>query len=422
MKLIPRFSINNLLRLISRMSYRVIAFISAMFLLICAMLMINYKIIKNVEQSIINTVDHDLKGVIHNASLDRFLNKMSAETNLLIHTFTKQEVLLKEEQERLVTALEEYNPMCMCSDHESDQLPILYKNYVSNVIRTLNHCESIDSILKDIRSIDREIQDHLSLLETTLTDQKISQMAEGGGQYIIENTQRFLPVYREYSFNIAFELYRTNQEYILNLSVPDDNENKIVKMLDDFDTALTELTISGDLFSELGRQLRSLVAAYTQDIIQIHVLMKEFRPILMEMDQAQQDIIALTEKFDRNTTHESQNIKTEISRDITALLIISTAIFILFNSLSIGLCFFAIRMFKVTRIAQELQKALEEIRTLKGIVPICSFCKKIRDDRGYWEQVEVYVRRHSHADFSHGICPECMKKHYSELDLSDPEP
>ncbi len=55
---------------------------------------------------------------------------------------------------------------------------------------------------------------------------------------------------------------------------------------------------------------------------------------------------------------------------------------------------------------RKLQRALEEIKTLEGILPIWSYCKKIRDDKGYWEQVEVYVSRHSHADFSHSICPD----------------
>ncbi len=63
---------------------------------------------------------------------------------------------------------------------------------------------------------------------------------------------------------------------------------------------------------------------------------------------------------------------------------------------------------------RELQKTLAEIKTLKGIIPICSFCKKIRDDEGYWNQVEVYVKERSNADFSHGICPACIKKHYPE--------
>lgn len=63
----------------------------------------------------------------------------------------------------------------------------------------------------------------------------------------------------------------------------------------------------------------------------------------------------------------------------------------------------------------QLQKALEEIKTLKGIVPICANCKSIRDDKGYWEQVETYVARFTEARFSHGICPDCMKRLYPDL-------
>jgi len=64
---------------------------------------------------------------------------------------------------------------------------------------------------------------------------------------------------------------------------------------------------------------------------------------------------------------------------------------------------------------QELQKAIEHIKTLQGILPICSFCKKIRDDQGYWNQVDAYLSRHSEAKFSHSICPDCRKKHYPEF-------
>lgn len=63
-----------------------------------------------------------------------------------------------------------------------------------------------------------------------------------------------------------------------------------------------------------------------------------------------------------------------------------------------------------------LEKALAEIRTLRGIVPICSSCKKIRNDKGYWQQVEVYVSDNSEAEFSHGICPDCMTRLYREFD------
>jgi len=67
----------------------------------------------------------------------------------------------------------------------------------------------------------------------------------------------------------------------------------------------------------------------------------------------------------------------------------------------------------------ELRQALDHVKTLRGIVPICANCKKIRDDQGYWNQVEVYVRDHTEASFSHGICPDCIAKLYPELAMGD---
>lgn len=63
----------------------------------------------------------------------------------------------------------------------------------------------------------------------------------------------------------------------------------------------------------------------------------------------------------------------------------------------------------------ELRKALKEVKTLSGLLPICSVCKKIRDDKGYWNQIEAYIRARSDADFSHGICPDCARKLYPEI-------
>jgi len=62
----------------------------------------------------------------------------------------------------------------------------------------------------------------------------------------------------------------------------------------------------------------------------------------------------------------------------------------------------------------DLQSALAKVKTLKGLLPMCANCQKIRDDRGYWQQVEQYIRDHSDADFTHGICPECARKLYPQ--------
>jgi len=66
-----------------------------------------------------------------------------------------------------------------------------------------------------------------------------------------------------------------------------------------------------------------------------------------------------------------------------------------------------------------LQEAIKKIKTLSGLLPICATCKKIRDDKGYWSQIESYIREHSDAEFSHSICPDCAKRDYPDLDIYD---
>jgi len=65
----------------------------------------------------------------------------------------------------------------------------------------------------------------------------------------------------------------------------------------------------------------------------------------------------------------------------------------------------------------DLESALAEVKTLSGLLPICSYCKQIRDDEGYWNQMEAYIGERSDAQFSHGICPKCAKEHYPEFKL-----
>jgi hypothetical protein len=73
------------------------------------------------------------------------------------------------------------------------------------------------------------------------------------------------------------------------------------------------------------------------------------------------------------------------------------------------------------KLIKDLREALDKIHTLRGLLPICSVCKKVRDDKGYWSQIESYVQSHSEAEFSHGICPDCAASMYPGIDLSDEE-
>lgn len=68
------------------------------------------------------------------------------------------------------------------------------------------------------------------------------------------------------------------------------------------------------------------------------------------------------------------------------------------------------------KLINALQKALTKVKTLSGLIPICSSCKKIRDDNGYWNQIEKYILEHSEAELTHGMCPECIEKLYPDFD------
>lgn len=74
------------------------------------------------------------------------------------------------------------------------------------------------------------------------------------------------------------------------------------------------------------------------------------------------------------------------------------------------------------RLIVELQQSLAQVKKLSGLLPICASCKKIRDDRGYWNQIETYVRSHSEAEFTHGICPDCAGEFFPKISPAKPNP
>jgi hypothetical protein len=124
-------------------------------------------------------------------------------------------------------------------------------------------------------------------------------------------------------------------------------------------------------------------------------------------------IISLTHLFG------DRGISTDLLSDILNAFSISmlpwSIAFMILNAL-IGFSYGKIKQAdkEKSKIIKELQSALEKVKMLSGMLPICASCKQIRDDRGYWNKIEVYIEKHSEAEFSHGICPECARKLYPE--------
>lgn len=79
-----------------------------------------------------------------------------------------------------------------------------------------------------------------------------------------------------------------------------------------------------------------------------------------------------------------------------------------------GLARLVVTQLELRRVSQELATVASNLKNLSGLLPICAYCKGIRNDQGYWEQVEAYIESHTHAEFTHGICPPCVLKHFPE--------
>jgi len=109
-----------------------------------------------------------------------------------------------------------------------------------------------------------------------------------------------------------------------------------------------------------------------------------------------------------NVDHEPEDLSERLEYIITSSVFVCIA-------LIVPLWIIVRDVSRLEKTTVRLQDALDNIETLEGLLPICANCKNIRDDDGYWQQVEVYIRQHSKVNFSHSICPECAHKLYPGL-------
>jgi AmiR/NasT family two-component response regulator len=188
-------------------------------------------------------------------------------------------------------------------------------------------------------------------------------------------------------------------------------------------------------FSEtIHRMLESmgyLVAGVARDGRQAIQMAQSLRPdvILMDVDMPSMDGIQASQHIQTScptpvvilTAHEPSELVEQASLvGVGAYLVKPPRVMEIERAITIAMARFAdlVELRRLNAMLEarnkELEEALSKVKTLRGLLPICASCKKIRDDQGYWQQVEVYVRDHSEAEFSHGLCPDCAKKLYPQ--------
>ena len=179
-----------------------------------------------------------------------------------------------------------------------------------------------------------------------------------------------------------------------------------------------------EMIKELLNHTGYTVAGEASDGVEAISLAKTTQPnvILMDIQMPKMDGIEATKQIFKNkptpivalTAYESKEILDKASKaGMGAYLVKPPDINEIERAITIAIARFK-DMMEMRRLNTELQKALDKVKTLSGMLPICAHCKKIRDDQGYWNQVEVYIKNHSDADFTHGICPDCAAKYFRE--------
>jgi two-component system, response regulator PdtaR len=177
----------------------------------------------------------------------------------------------------------------------------------------------------------------------------------------------------------------------------------------------------------LQRQLEKIghtIAGKASDGLQAIELTEALQPdvVLMDIEMTKMDGLEATkiilDKFPRPvvllTSHEDpETVRLASKAGAGAYLLKPPSADEIERTMIIAAARFADLM-ELRRLNAELKEALENIKVLSGLLPICANCKKIRDDKGYWEAIEGYFMKHSDVQFSHGICPSCIEKYYSE--------
>jgi len=181
----------------------------------------------------------------------------------------------------------------------------------------------------------------------------------------------------------------------------------------------------GDVIQRQLEQIGVAVVARASDGRQAVELAQALRPdiVLMDIEMPEMSGLEAARQMQERcplpvvvlTAHPGQElVEQAAAAGVGAYLLKSSKAQELDRAITIARARFADLM-ELRRLNAELQAALAKVKVLSGLLPICASCKKIRDDQGYWHQVEVYLRDHSEVEFSHGICPDCAQKLYPEF-------
>lgn len=384
--------------------------------IVLLMLLVNYRIVSVAQQSLIMLIDNDLGFIAKNSALMRLIGGVSTEAGILINTFIRHENFDRQKKEKVFEDLRLIE--VFLSNDEFAGARVSLHNYCTDVIVAVQQCERLNEVLLRIRNLDLKLQARLASLSAEIVEQQIEVLVDIDARPMFHQISSVLPACREYSQNLAHSIFKLNRVQVGDTVIDAVEKEKVLRIIDDFDTLLAELSISGAEMADVGRGMRRLLAAYKKEFFVYFADMQKLSPMLVAINESFNLAVNVSESIDVKIKARADAVKMRVEGSMSSFVVVSSLVFVLFNLISVGLCFYIVKVFKISQMAEKLQKALNEVRVLRGILPICAHCKSIRDDAGYWQRIETYLHERSDVDFSHGICPKCAAEFFPEFDLN----
>ncbi|MBF0412348.1 MAG: response regulator [Desulfamplus sp.] len=340
-------------------------------------LLINILLFKNVERTIITIVDKDVTNMIDNAIVSRELSQLFSDTTFMINTFTSQKKFSASDGKPLLDNLR--HTIYKHGDILPQDLNRQLKNFVAKLEAIINQCSKIYDQLQTLNAIDKIIADSLSSLDDTISYAETKLIIEGedkGLSYIVSELRSQLPIYRQFRFQIIFQVSKlislyldrvnerinnsggagvVNQENCNNAGGADvvnqescNNEDikDISVTLDEFDSALLKVTTSGVIFGDISRTLRHNIALYNKNLIDLRQLMLEFEPILQDMKNEQNSIMTAAADIDKQIKISADKLKNDIEKRYRSSLNISLVLFWLTTLILVIMGYFVVKMVK----------------------------------------------------------------------------
>ena len=282
---------------------------------------VNFAVSLQVGDALNALIDHDLSRIIHNAELSRNLNKVFAETHLLLNTFTERKDILNTEGRRLLAIVQ-----ASVAARERDALHDALARFQRTLTALLDQCAVVIQISNRLQALEKEFEVTISALDNLVAYNIIARKIEDKDYelFALEQVAASLPDYRSLLLQIVTQLDNARQAYLSAIPVDDAFEEEIQPLLDDLSVGLLTITTAGDDLIAPGKKLLAAAREYRKEIAEFHQAMRKFQAQLRDLNDAQAQLVAEMKTVEDEITQTSERIRAGVaekfrsSGDVTA--------------------------------------------------------------------------------------------------------